>query len=94
MEAKQSKYILSVWDSQPAGNIRLSAAILYADAMPTKVIRVLTFLKCETISVDIKEITYYLACTVQNRQRYLETVPNMEHTQSVMQQLQTGAGVC
>ena len=47
-----------VWDSQPmirkipAGNIRLSAAILYAGAMPTKVIRVLTFLKCETISVE------------------------------------------
>ena len=47
-----------VWDSQPmirkipAGNIRLSAAILYAGAMPTKVIRVLTFLKCETISTD------------------------------------------
>ena len=36
----------------PTGNIRLSAAILYAGAMPTKVIRVLTFLKCETISTD------------------------------------------
>ena len=47
-----------VWDSQPmigripAGNIRLSAAILYAGAMPTKVIRVLTFLNCETISTE------------------------------------------
>ena len=47
-----------VWDSQPmvrkipAGNIRLSAAILYAGTTPTKVIRVLTFLKCETISVE------------------------------------------
>ena len=47
-----------VWDSQPmikkipAGNIRLSAAILYAGAMPTKVIRVFTFLRCETISID------------------------------------------
>ena len=36
----------------PAGNIRLSAAILYAGALPSKVIRVLTFLKCETISVE------------------------------------------
>ena len=45
-----------VWDSQslirkiPAGKIRLSAAILYSGAIPTKVIRVLTFLKSETIS--------------------------------------------
>ena len=71
-----------VWDSQPmirkipAGNIRLSTAILYAGALPTKVIRVLTFLKCETISVDtfdIKGISYnllFLVCTVQNRRRY------------------------
>lgn len=57
------------WDSQPmirmipAGNIRLSAAILYADAMPTKVIPVLTFLKCETISVD----TYF-----QHQRNYLQ----------------------
>lgn len=58
-----------VWNSQPmirkipAGNIRLSAAILYAGVMPTKVIRVLTFLKCETISTD----TYF-----QHQRDYLQ----------------------
>ena len=42
-------------------NIRLSAAILYAGATPTKVIRVLTFLKCETISTDTYQRDYLLA---------------------------------
>lgn len=60
-----------VWDSQPmirkipAGNIRLSAAILYAGAMPTKMIRVLTFMKCETISTD----TYF-----RHQRDYLQPV--------------------
>ena len=65
-----------VWDSQPmikkipAGNIRLSAAILYAGVMPTKVILVLNFLKCETISTD----TYF------RRQRdYLQPTVSTVH---------------
>ena len=40
------------WESQPlvpAGNLLLSAAILFAGAHPTKVLRVLDFLKCATI---------------------------------------------
>ena len=45
-----------VWDSQPtignvpAGNICLSAAILYAGALPAKAIRIFRFLNCYTIS--------------------------------------------
>ena len=52
-----------VWDSQPlirkipAGNICLSAAILYASTLPTKGICVLTFLKCQTISTDTFFVT-------------------------------------
>ena len=44
------------WDSQPmcgnipAGNISLSAAILYAGALPTKALRIFSFLKCCSIS--------------------------------------------
>ena len=44
------------WDSQPmcgsipAGNISLSAAILYAGALPTKALRIFQFLKCCSIS--------------------------------------------
>lgn len=63
-----------IWSSQPmirkipAGNIRLSAAILYAGATPTKVIRVLTFLKCETISTDtyFRHQRDYLLATVSS----------------------------
>ena len=49
------------WESQPlikkvpAGNLLLSAAILFAGAQPTKVLRVLDFLKCATI----KPRTFY-----------------------------------
>lgn len=34
----------------PAGNILLSAAILYCGALPTKILRVLKLLKCASIS--------------------------------------------
>ena len=106
-----------VWDSQPmirkvpAGNIQLSAAILYAGALPSKVIRVLTFLKCETISVEtyfrhqwdylqptvscvysLKQTdraTLYIVLVISiwyllemAEQTALDTVPNLEHTQS------------
>ena len=48
----------------PAGNTQLSAAILYAGAMPTKVIWVLT-LKCETILADpFQHQRDYLQATV------------------------------
>ena len=71
----------STWSSQPmirkipAGNIRLSAALLYAGATPTKVIRVLTFLKCETISTDtyFRHQRDYLLATVSS-------VYNLKHT--------------
>ena len=71
-----------VWNSQPmirkipAGNIRLSAAILYAGAMPTKVIRVLTFLKCETISADtyFRHQRDYLQATVSHVYKSKQTV--------------------
>ena len=70
------------WDSQPmirkipAGNIRLSAAILYAGAMPTKVIRVLTFLRCKTISTDtyFRHQRNYLQPTVSTVYRSKQAV--------------------
>ncbi len=49
------------WESQPfvnnvpAGNLLLSAAILFAGAQPTKILTVLDFLKCATI----KPWTFY-----------------------------------
>ena len=49
------------WESQPfiknvpAGNLLLSAAILFAGAQPTKMLRVLNLLKCATI----KPRTFY-----------------------------------
>lgn len=45
-----------VWNSQPfigkipAGNLSISAAILYAGAMPTQALRIFSILKCHTIS--------------------------------------------
>lgn len=41
--------------STPVGNLLLSAAILFAGALPTKTLRVLEFLNCATISLS----TYY-----------------------------------
>ena len=36
--------------STPAGNVLISAAILYAGALPSKVLHVMDILKCSTIS--------------------------------------------
>ena len=47
-----------VWDSQPtirntpAGNVRISAAILYAGALPAKALRIFRILNCHTISLN------------------------------------------
>lgn len=67
------------WDSQPmikntpAGNLLLSAAILFTGALPTKTIRVLEVLNCATISLP----TYHI-----HQRRYLQpTVLNAWHKQ-------------
>ena len=59
------------WDSQPyinttpAGNVLLSAAILFSGSMPTKALRLLEFLKCSVITQN----TFYV-----HQRKYLQPV--------------------
>ena len=59
------------WESQPmygsvpAGNICLSAAILYSGALPTKTLRMFSILNCSVISIRTfhrHQIKYLLPC--------------------------------
>ena len=72
--------------SIPAGNISLSAAILYAGALPTKALRIFHFMKCCSISTQTffrhqREYLWPAISTVWNsEQQALLTMLREENT--------------